>query len=127
MSKQVFHPYSRWETFHAGMYRQPVDLPAEAERSRALLADAPRFEDAAAQMVTDWPIAAEHNLTGAEHRRSWVGQATCCYVEGSTETATRAAWALMTDAQRDAANDAASRVIVRWERGRGDAEALFAV
>lgn len=116
--KQIHHPYTVWEDFQSGMYRAvPVDGYTEA--AARLLGNPARFHEAATAMLAAWPLAAEHNLTNSDqNRRAWVGQATCCHALTVPEQATRLGWWLLLDAERDAANAVADRVIAAWEAAR---------
>jgi hypothetical protein len=116
--EQVFHPYTEWEDYRAGMWRCVV-VDDEAAAAVAILGDPDTFYGAATDMVAAWPNAAEHNLTNREqNRRAWIGQAACCYLTGASEAATRLAWWLLLLAERDAANAVADRVIAEWEAAR---------
>jgi predicted DCC family thiol-disulfide oxidoreductase YuxK len=89
----VYHPYTAWEDWQAGMWQTPVDVTADVERAVHILATPNLFRDAARVMFREWPNATEHNLTTnlASNRYSWVGQATCCHLANVPELATRAA------------------------------------
>jgi hypothetical protein len=115
---RVFHPYTEWEDYRAGMWRAvPVDTHAAA--AAAILGDPDIFYGAAVDMLAAWPNAAEHNLTNLEqNRRAWLGQAACCYLAGASEAATRLAWWLLLLTERDTANAVADRVIAEWEQAR---------
>lgn len=112
---RVYHPYTSWEDYRAGMWSDdgPSDGVAEAVR---ILADPELFRAAAAEMVADWPTSAEQNLTApASGRRSWIGQATCCHLAGVTETQTREAWWLLAPEEREIANAVADQVVAAWK------------
>jgi hypothetical protein len=121
--EQVFHPYTDWEDYKAGMWGRAVHVDAKAEAACRVLGDPDVFYNAACDMLRDWPKAAEHNLTNREqNRRAWVGQATCCYLTGASEEATRLAWWLLLLSEREAANEVADRVIAEWEAVRAETE-----
>jgi hypothetical protein len=116
MPDQVYRPYWEWEDHRAGMYRIPANRHAEILAARKLLSSPPRLENAMRAVVDAWPAAAAHQLTNMQqNRRSWLGQAACTFTVKATSTATRAAWAQLTDDERTAANRCASRVIRDWE------------
>lgn len=117
--ERVYHPYTAWEDWRAGMWQQPTDVTADMERAAQILADPAVFHPAARAMLREWPNAAEHNLTDmAQNRRSWVGQATCCHLAGVPEQATRLAWWTLTVEEQYAANMAADRAVAEWQRER---------
>jgi len=62
-----------------------------------------------------WENACNANLRESPNNRSWLGQAACCYAVGATEAATRHAWGLLTDPQRDLANKIADEIIDDWK------------
>jgi hypothetical protein len=125
--RRVWHPYTDWEDYQAGMYGNAKDFMRERGLSVDLLRDTVALPDAMMDAVLAWPIAAEHNLTDlGSNRRSWVGQAACCLAHGATEFATCSAWGELSEDQRDAANACADVVIARWEREVwSGAQALF--
>lgn len=115
--EQVYYPYTSWEDWKAGMWRQPHDLENEMRLAIDILSTPRTFYYAACNMLRDWPKAAAHNLTNtSQNRLSWVGQATCCYVARITEFATRQAWWTLTTSQQLAANKTAEKAILWWER-----------
>lgn len=127
--RRVWHPYTDWEDYRAGMYGNCKDFVAERGLSIDLLRDAGgALPEAMMDAVLVWPIAAEHNLTDlGSNRRSWVGQAACCLAHNATQFATCSAWWELSDDERDAANAVADVTIDRWEREVWfGAQALFA-
>lgn len=130
MPDQVFHPYTVWEDWRAGMWQPPHDPTAEVAQAVHILSTPDLFFDAARRMLRDWPNAAEHNLTDlGQNRRSWVGQATCCHLARIPETSTRLAWWTLSAADQVAANQVADRAIREWELERENTAApgLFLV
>jgi hypothetical protein len=108
-----YHGFRLWEDWQAGMWAE--DGPAGGtEESARLLSDQSLFAATAAEMLEHWPVTAEHNLTAPGKRRSWVGQASCCYLIGATEEQVREAWWLLTAEERDAANSVADDVVSGW-------------
>lgn len=68
------------------------------------------------RVVTDWPIACEHNLTDlSQNRKAWIGHAATQMAIDCPEYITRAAWAHLTDQQRIDANKQADHAIEIWE------------
>lgn len=113
---QVFHPYTAWEDWQAGMWQAPANVTAEMEHAAHILGDQFVFLPAARDMLRAWPTAAEQNLTAmTQNRRAWVGQATCCHLAGITEQATRLAWWTLTAAEQYAANQTADHAVAEWE------------
>ena len=123
---RVHHPYTVWEDFRAGMYAPSSRPDEDAAASRDLLANPEALREALADVVAAWPKASQQFLGNLEsNRRSWLGQAACCYRLGVPAVATRAAWWQLTEEQRDLANDAADVVIHKWDEEAGNAQTLF--
>lgn len=123
---RIHHPYTVWEDFRAGMYAPSSNPDNDAQRARTLLANPPGLVEAMADVVAAWPKAAQQFLTNRDsNRRSWLGQAACCYALGVPAIATRAAWWLLTEEQQELANAAADVVISRWDEEAGNAQTLF--
>lgn len=119
MPDQVFHPYTAWEDWQAGMWQAPPDMTAAMEQAAHILGDPAVFAAAARAMLQEWTHAAEQNLTDMQqNRRSWVGQAACCHLAGVPESATRLAWWTLTADEQRAANEVADQAIAEWERDR---------
>lgn len=110
------------------MYRNSDRIDEHLALSRELLSDPSELRDAMFSVVTSWPTSTAHNLSDtSSNRRSWLGQAACCLIHGSTIWTTCQAWWLLTDAQRDAANAVADEVIKDWEGGIQGAQASFGI
>lgn len=115
--KADLRPYTDWEDWRAGMYR---DVPREEEQRLAaaaasLLADPHRLASAMREVTTEWKHASEANLHEPPNNRAWLGQAACAFAENVPEHLTRAAWGMITDAERLQANRIADRVIDEWK------------
>jgi hypothetical protein len=122
---RVFYPYTQWEDYKAGMFNNEW-AEAEVRESKKILSNPDLCLAAMSSVVKAYPKAAEHNLTAlGNNRRSWVGQAACFYAVKSPEGATKAAWWLLTDKNRDMANGIADQIIDQWEREYCYAETLF--
>jgi hypothetical protein len=126
VTARVYHPYTEWEDWKAGLWRQCVAVTDDMDRAALILSSPALFANGAREMLRAWPKAAEHNLTNTEqNRRAWLGQATCCHRAGASESATRFAWWTLSTDARDAANAVADRVIADWERARAAELMLF--
>ena len=115
--KADLRPYTEWEDWQAGMYR---DVPREAEETltlaaASLLSDAHRLAAAMRDVTTEWKHASEANLHEPPNNRAWLGQAACAFASEVPEHLTRVAWGRLTDAQRVEANRIADRVIDEWK------------
>jgi hypothetical protein len=114
--KADLRPYTEWEDWLNGMYR---DVPSSDEEqltsaAAGLLADRHRLASAMRDVTTHWKHASEANLHEPPNNRSWLGQAACAFAVKAPEHLTRSAWGRLTDEQRMEANRIADRVIEEW-------------
>jgi hypothetical protein len=126
--KADLRPYTEWEDWQSGMYRDvPRDGEAELlDAAIGLLSDAHRLAAAMRDVTTEWKHASEANLHEPPNNRAWLGQAACAYAVQAPEHVTRAAWGRLTDAQRAEANRVADRAIDEWKfRTRRDPQMEF--
>lgn len=114
---RIFHTYDKWECEKAGFYRQQVDgMTAEECRIayRDFLADTERFRAAAERVISEWTNSCEHYLTNfAMNRIAWIGQAAMCYETG-VPSKFCSGFSLLTDEQKQAANQVALDVLNQW-------------
>lgn len=118
--QRVYHHYSLWEDYHAGMYDECKDGRSERVIKAAEILGTPDVcRKAMEKVVAEWKIATEYNLSNLEiNRKAWLGQAACCCYAGIHEDETREAWGIMTEAQRIEANRIAAGIIKKWQRKR---------
>ena len=115
--KRVYHPYTAWEEYHAGMWVVTTGPKRDAyvKASADLMRDADQFEAAMIRAVNEWPNSCEVAMTTPSlNHQAWMGHAGCCIATGSPEDCTRLGWHTLTQDQQDAANAAADRAIVLW-------------
>ena len=112
---KVYHPYYNWECFINGMYSQ--DSTGTIDQAVLILSDPVLFDKVLGDVIKKWPISAEEHLTNTgSNRRSWCGQAACCYLYRVNEQTTRLAWARLDNKQQYTANQIATRHIKQYER-----------
>lgn len=114
--QRIFHHYSLWEDFHAGMYDESKDGRAERVKEAARILGTPDIcRLAMEKVINEWEKATEFNLSNAEiNRKAWLGQAACSCYAGIHEDETREAWGIMTEEQRIEANRIAATIIKKW-------------
>lgn len=114
--ERIFHHYSKWEDFHAGMYDETKDGRAERVAAAAKILGTPNIcREAMEKVIAEWKIATEYNLSNAGiNRKAWLGQAACSCYAGIHEDETREAWGIMTEQQRIEANRIAASIIKAW-------------
>jgi hypothetical protein len=73
------------------------------------------FEAAMIRAVEEWPYSTEAALTASTmNHQAWMGHAGCAINHNAPEDLTRLAWRTLSQAQQDAANEAADRAIDYW-------------
>lgn len=122
--QRIYHHFSLWEDYHAGMYDESKDGRAERVKQAAEILGTPATcRTAMEKVIAEWEKATEYNLSNAEiNRKAWLGQAACSCYAGIHEDETREAWGIMTEAQRIEANRIAAQIIKGWldKRERDD-------
>lgn len=118
--ERIFHHYSKWEDFHAGMYEEAKDGRSERVAAAANILGTPDIcRKAMEKVIAEWKIATEYNLSNAGiNRKAWLGQAACSCYAGIHEDETREAWGIMTEPQRIEANRIAASIIKAWLRDK---------
>lgn len=124
---RIFHTYDKWECEKAGFYKQQVDgMTAEECRIayRDFLANEGKFRNAANAVINEWTNSCEHYLTNfAMNRIAWIGQAAMCYETGIPSKFC-SGFNLLTDEQKERANEVALDVLNDWllQNGRDPVE-----
>lgn len=118
--QRIFHHFSLWEDYHAGMYDEDKEFRKERVRQAAIILGTPDIcRRAMEKVISEWKIATEYNLSNAEiNRKAWLGQAACSCYAGIHEDETREAWGTMTEQQRIKANQIAAKIIREWVQKR---------
>ncbi len=120
--ERIFHTYDEWECEKAGLYKQSVDgMKADEckEAYRAFLADTERFRAASEKVISEWKNSCEHYLTNfAMNRIAWIGQASMCYETGIPSKFC-GGFSLLTDEQKEAANQVALDTLNKWLVSQG--------
>lgn len=123
--ERIFHTYDKWECEKAGLYKQSVDgMKADEckEAYRAFLADTERFRAASEKVISEWKNSCEHYLTNfAMNRIAWIGQASMCYETGIPSKFC-SGFSLLTDEQKEAANQVALETLNKWLSSQGREE-----
>lgn len=125
--KRIYYPYHLWEDFQNGLYITKVDNHEYLiSKSIELLSNAELFHEIGFKMISNWTISAAVNLTNLEqNRKSWLGQASCCYYAKCPEFITCEAWMMLTDKQRKLANNVANKLIKDYERTINNTEQIL--
>lgn len=115
-----WHPIRKWECVKAGLYAESASDGRSADASRQayaeFLSDIPRFKKALRRVLREWPVACEQFLSNESiNRIAWLGQASMC-IESGVPCKYRSGFALLTDEQQRAANEAAGEALQYWLR-----------
>jgi len=114
--KRIYHPYWRWEEVEYNMWGKVDDRYAYLKKAIEFTGDHIQYGKAMLGVIDAWKYSCEHNLSNtSSNRRAWIGHAACAYSFRCPEDIVRAAWAHLTDKQRELANDQADIVIKIWE------------
>jgi hypothetical protein len=122
-SKRIWHPYWTWED--VGMWRNVTQSEHDVMLLLAIefTSNATEYGMAMMEVIEQFPIACEHNLTeSAMNRQAWIGHAAAFLRHDLPEYITREAWGMLTQEQREEANAMADRAIHEWEQ-RHEAQA----
>lgn len=125
--KRIWHPYTLWEDWKAGMWRkvQPEQESGFVDAAIRFTGDSKLYGSFMLRVTREWPYACEHNLTEtAMNRRAWVGHSAACMAIECPEYLTRRAWWMLTQDQRDAADKQAAEAIMQWDSNRSGQLAL---
>lgn len=84
------------------------------------LRDIPRFEDALARVITEWPISCEQFLSNDSiNRVAWLGQSSMCIATGVPRVF-RGGFNLLDDAEQKLANVTAFEWLNVWLQSQGE-------
>lgn len=119
MEKQIYHPYWNWEDYKNGMWSK-----VKKKDESIILHNAINFTGnhilygkAMINVIENWPIACENNLTNTSiNRKAWIGQAACNFEFKWPEYLIRKAWWCLTNEQRNLADNEAIIAIKIWEQ-----------
>ena len=118
MLKRVFHPYTIWEDYIAGMWRTVPSKQRLKFLRKAIkfTGDAKLYGSFMRRVIVEWPTACEHHLTDTSmNRKAWIGHAATCLAINCPEDITRSAWGFLSEQQQAEANAEAQSAIDAWE------------
>lgn len=123
--KRVYHHYTKWEDFQAGMYDEVKEGREERiQKAIELLTDEKLCYQYMKRVTVEWVYACEQAFTNHFNHRAFLGQCACNLYAGVHEDETRKAWWHLTEQQRYRANEIANRVYAEWratyEKSIGD-------
>jgi hypothetical protein len=111
--KQVFAPYTQWEDWKLGMYRNA----RSAQEYDRMVTDSISLLKSSGLLLSMrkacelMPVSAKVNLTNADaNHRPWLGQSACLIECGANEVAVREAWSMLSAEEQAFANNCADKV-----------------
>lgn len=113
---RIWHPWTEWECYPAGLFDGKTELPPDEARAAYanFLRDTPRLQAALQRVLNEWPKSCEHFLSNEQSNRiAWLGQAAMCIETGINNTH-RSGFKLMTDAEQRTANETAAAALRAW-------------
>ena len=113
---KVYYPYWEWEDWKNGMYEMPNKEREINMQEKAIEVLKNPYEPMLS-VITEWTICTNHNFTKqGTNKKSWLGQAACCYEYGIPEHVTRSVWNNLTEEERKNANNIADKIIELWQK-----------
>lgn len=112
---RIYIPYWEWEDWINGMWS--VGDESRLQEAIKFTSDHILYGNAMMEVISAWPRTMLNSLTNTSiNRRAFLGHCAVCYKLGIQESITRAAWKFLTDQQRVAADDEATKHIKEYER-----------
>lgn len=113
---QYFDTIYKMEDVLNGMYSNSTD-EENVLKSINLLSDLEQFDNAIENVFNNWKISTAVNLSNKSiNRKAWIGQSACLINHKANERETKKAWFLMTEKQRELANNLAEQKIKKFEK-----------
>lgn len=111
---EVWHPWWELEEARSNMWGSVNRRSTWVRMAEAFTGDHVLYGYWMRRVLAEWPKSCEHNLTKPGDKRPWIGHAAVALAIGCPEDVVRAAWPLLTDEQRQAANEQAAAAIDEW-------------
>lgn len=119
---RIYHPYWLWEDYRFGMYGKPKKGGKQKRIEIVIecLGNPKVCDEYMERIINEWKYSCEYRLSNTSiNRVAWIGQASMCLYSGIKESETREGWWLLTEEQRDKANEIAKEKIKKWEVNHG--------
>lgn len=117
--RRVWRRFDEWECHASGMWNRAKrgSVADHLKNAIEFTGDAETYGAWMMHVIREWPVTCEHHLTDLGHNRlAHIGHCAVAMAIGCPENITRAAWALLTQEQRDAANAVAAEALTEWEQ-----------
>ena len=114
---RIYKPYDQWEDWINGMWRTVEKEEYASYLSWAIefTGDHVEYGKAMGLVIVKWENTMLHNLTNQSmNKRAFLGHCACTFASGCPEYIVRDAWKLLTDTQRELADNIAQSHINNW-------------
>mgnify|MGYP003655240091 CR=1 FL=1 len=112
------HPYDTWEDYLNGMYLNECKYSDNECKFlvKNIMSNRELFISVGKEVVDNWIVASEEFLSNkSSNRKSWIGQAICCYKYGIPELVVKKNWRVLTGEVRNYANESADIVLSYYD------------
>lgn len=115
--KRIWKNYNKWEDFRAGFFnaKQKYSDDMVIRVTKTLTSN--EFYEIGIKLFFEWENSINHNLsfTGS-NRKSYLGQAVCCFLYGLSAKTTAEIFTKMNDVDKKIANNIAQKLIEEYEK-----------
>jgi hypothetical protein len=114
---RIYKPYYEWEDWINGMWRTVDKEQYSTYLSWAIdfTGDHVKYGKAMGLVIVRWENTMLHNLTNQSmNKRAFLGHCACCFDSGCPEYIVRDAWKILSDTQRELADNIAQKHIDNW-------------
>lgn len=118
LMKPKYYRYELWEDFKNGLYHTKNDGNEKIRKEQAIIMfkDLELLYKNMMYVAYEWKYASETNLTNPSiNYQAWLGQASNNYYTGCSDTETIEVWHMLTDEERQKANEVADKVFDKWQ------------
>jgi hypothetical protein len=113
--KKIWINYSEWEDYKAGFFGT-IKKSDEINTNINRLLTSTEFLENGIEVLKKWSKSSHHNMSDDKsNRRSYIGQAVCCFVYGYSCKTTANSWQYMSKEDQDKANKIADILIKVYE------------
>jgi len=118
--EQIYIHHSHWEDFKNGMFSSKTNLEYFYTRQAIHILSNPfLFESIMINMLKNWTLCVDHNLSNRSmNRKAYLGAAACNYACGVPEYCTRIAWNSLSRRKQIQANSSAGKIISLYENSK---------
>lgn len=123
VKNRYFYDYREWEDYKNGMYKKPISIrliSGETEEERLnkvieLFSNQDLTRKYMQRVIDEWKIACKVVFSDPSMNKvAWLGQSACCIYAGITESETRKAWWMVSQENRDKADEIAKELIKKY-------------